>query len=288
MKKQLIAVAVMAGLSGAVCAQTVVTVNGSQIDSKEVAAQVAILVKESQNQIQDSPQLRQSITDRLITRTLMIQEAKRLKLDQNQQYLDALNKAEAEAKRLGDDKKTSFKEDWATFKDNLLTRAYLAAVVSSNRVTEQEGQNAYNELKKYYQGTQEVQLGEIVTRDADSASKAIADLKAKKNFSAVARQYTIDPAGKEAGGIPKTYVSLKDLQQGAEPVYTAIKDLKKGQFTDAPLQGNNGIYAVFYVNDKRAVKVPDFKELEPELMQRLQDARIQAAIESLYKKATIK
>ncbi|WP_231867751.1 SurA N-terminal domain-containing protein [Snodgrassella sp. CFCC 13594] len=288
MKKHLIAAAIIASLAGSALAQTVATVNGTKIDSKDVDAQVSLLIKESQNQLQDSPQLRDSITKRLVTRTLMIQEAKRLKLDQSPQYQNALKQAEAEAKRLGDDKKPGFKQDWATFQDNLLTQAFLAAVLGSNPVTKAESDSSYAEMKKYYQGTQEVQLGEIVTRDADSANKAVADLKAKKNFSAVARQYTIDPAGKEAGGIPKTYVSLKDLQEGAAPVYEAVKDLKKGQFTTAPLQGNNNIFAVFYINDKRNVKIPAFKEVEPAIVQRLQEARVQAAIAQLYQQATIK
>ena len=111
--------------------------------------------------------------------------------------------------------------------------------------------------------------------------------KAKKSFKSVASQYTIDPAGKAAGGIPKSYVALKDLEQSAPPLYAAVKDLKKGQYTTTPLQGN-GIFAVFYINDKRAVKVPSFKELEPELVQRLQEDRVEAAIGSLYQKATIK
>ena len=132
MKKQLLAALLITAFSGAALAQTVATVNGTKIDSTEVDAQVQMLSRESQGQVQDSPELRQSITKRLITRTLMIQEAKRLKIDQSPQYKAALDEAMAEAKKLGDDKKPGFKQDWATFQDNLLTRAFLAAVVGSH------------------------------------------------------------------------------------------------------------------------------------------------------------
>ena len=274
MKKQFIAAAIMFGLTGMAAAQTVVTVNGTKIDSKEVDNQVAILVQESQNQIQDSAELRKNITNRLITRILLIQAA--------------LSQAEAEAKRLGDDKKPGFKEEWSFFKDNLLTQAYLANVAKNNPVKPQDVSNAYNDMVKYYSGTQEVQLGEIITRDADTANKAIAQLKANKNFSTVAKEYTIDPAGRENGGIPKGYVAIKDLQESATPVYNAIKDLKKGQYTATPVQGNSNIYAVFYVNDKRNVKLPSQKEMTPVLSRRLQSALIAQAIDQLYKNATIK
>ena len=101
MKKQLLAALLITAFSGAALAQTVATVNGTKIDSAEVDAQVQMLSRESQGQVQDSPELRQSITKRLITRTLMIQEAKRLKIDQSPQYKAALDEAMAEAKKLG-------------------------------------------------------------------------------------------------------------------------------------------------------------------------------------------
>ena len=288
MKKQFIAAAIMFGLTGIAAAQTVVTVNGTKIDSKEVDNQVAILVQESQNQIQDSPELRKNITNRLITRILLIQAAKNQNLDKDPEYLKALSQAEAEAKRLGDDKKPGFKEEWSFFKDNLLTQAYLANVAKNNPVKPQDVSNAYNDMVKYYNGTQEVQLGEILTRDTNTANQAIAQLKAKKSFSTVAKEYTIDPAGRDNGGIAKGFVSLKDLQESATPVYNAIKDLKKGQYTATPVQGNGNIYAVFYVNDKRNVKLPSQKEMEPILSRRLQSALIAQHIEQLYKSASIK
>ena len=72
MKKHFIAAALLLSLSGFAFAQTVVTVNGTKIDSKEIDNQVSMLVKESNNQIQDSPQLRKEITNRLVIKILHI------------------------------------------------------------------------------------------------------------------------------------------------------------------------------------------------------------------------
>lgn len=286
MKKLLTAALITAAFSSAAWAQTVATVNGTKIDSKDIDTQVQLIVRDSQGQLQDTPELRQSITKRLITRTLMIQEAKRLKIDQDPQFKAALSDALAEARKAGDDKKPNFKEDWATFQDNLLTHAFLSAVVNSQPVSKEEVQKTYDEVKRFYQGSDEVQLGEIITQEQAEADKAIAELKARKSFKSVAAKYTIDPRGKAVGGIAPNYVALKDLEQSAPPLFAAIKDLKKGQYTSAPLQGD-GIYAVFYINDKRAVKVPAFKDLERELVQNLQEARVEAAISALYQKARI-
>lgn len=289
MKKHLIAATLMLSLTGLASAHTLVTVNGTKIDSKEVDSQVALLIKESNNQIQDSQQLRDDITNRLVMRTLLIQEAKKQKLDKNPQYLDLLKQAENKAKQLGDDKKPNFKTQWAIFKDDLLTQAYLASVAQSNPVQPEEVKSAYNELVKNYSGVKEVQLGEIILQDKNSAQKAIADLNAKKNFSSVAKQYTIDEAGRQKGGISNSYINLKDLQDSAGPVYNAIKNLKKGQYTATPvqIQPNQNIYVIFYVNDIRAVKIPSEAEIAPALTRRLQNTKVNAFLQQLVDQANI-
>lgn len=289
MKKHLIAATLMLSLTGLASAHTLVTVNGTKIDSKEVDNQVALLIKESNNQIQDSQQLRDDITNRLVMRTLLIQEAKKQKLDKNPQYLDLLKQAENKAKQLGDDKKPNFKTQWAIFKDDLLTQAYLASVAQSIPVQPEEVKSAYNDLVQNYAGVKEVQLGEIITQDKNSAQKAIADLNAKKNFSSVAKQYTIDEAGRQKGGISNSYINLKDLQDSAGPVYNAIKNLKKGQHTATPvqIQPNRDIYVIFYVNDIRAVKIPSEAEIAPALTRRLQNTKVNAFLQQLVDQANI-
>lgn len=289
MKKHLIAATLMLSLTGLASAHTLVTVNGTKIDSKEVDNQVALLIKESNNQIQDSQQLRDDITNRLVMRTLLIQEAKKQKLDKNPQYLDLLKQAENKAKQLGDDKKPNFKTQWAIFKDDLLTQAYLASVAQSIPVKPEEVKSAYNDLVQNYAGVKEVQLGEIITQDKNSAQKAIADLNAKKNFSSVAKQYTIDEAGRQKGGISNSYINLKDLQDSAGPVYNAIKNLKKGQHTATPvqIQPNQDIYVIFYVNDIRAVKIPSEAEIAPALTRRLQNTKVNAFLQQLVDQANI-
>lgn len=289
MKKTHFASALMlATLSGSLLAQTLVTVNGTKIDSKTIDEQVKILQSQSKGQVQDSPALRQELTQRQVGITLVGQEAKRLKLDQSNEYKQALEQARASAKQQGADKQPSFKQEWAAYENELLNQAYMAHVVRNNPVSDSDARSAYTNFSNFYKGSQEVQMGEIITRSKADADKAIADLKAKKNFQTVARQYTIDPQGKQNGGIPANYVRLKDLEQGAPAIYAAVKDLKKGGYTATPLQDNNGLFGVFYVNDKRAVKVPSFEEAKPGITQDLQAARVDAAIQALYQKADIK
>jgi len=286
MKKTYFASALMFALtSGTLFAQTLVTVNGQAIDSSVIDDQVAS-VRAGNPNIQDTPELRQMLTERQVISTVVTQEAKKLKLDQSAEFKAALEQARADAAKQGADKKPTFKTEWAAFENDLLGQAFASHIIRQFPVQEKDVKAAYNDFSNFYKGTQEVQLGEIVT-DSSNAQKAIADLDAKKSFVSVLNQYSIDEAAKKAGGIPKAYVPLKDLQESAPPLYAAVKDLKKGAHTKTPLQNGN-LYAVFYVNDRRNVTVPSYEASKNEIGSDLQAARVDAAIQSLLKKASIK
>ena len=287
MKKTYFASTLMLALaSGTLFAQTLVTVNGQAIDSSVIDDQVAS-VRASNPNVQDTPELRQMLTERQVISTVVTQEAKKLKLDQSAEFKAALEQARADAAKQGADKKATFKTEWAAFENDLLGQAFAAHIVRQYPVQEKDVKAAYNDFSNFYKGTQEVQLGEIVTDSSSNAQKAIADLDAKKSFVSVLNQYSIDEAAKKAGGIPKAYVPLKDLQESAPPLYAAVKDLKKGAHTKTPLQNGN-LYAVFYVNDRRNVTVPSYEASKNEIGSDLQAARVDAAIQSLLKKASIK
>ncbi len=129
-------------------------------------------------------------------------------------------------------------------------------------------------------------MGEILTDKEENAKKAVADLRAKKGFDAVLKQYSLNDRTKQTGA-PVGYVPLKDLEQGVPPLYQAIKDLKKGEFTATPLK-NGDFYGVYYVNDSREVKVPSFDEMKGQIAGNLQAERIDRAVGALLGKANIK
>lgn len=285
-KKHLISMLMTALVSGSLSAQTLVTVNGQTIDSSVIDAQVAAL-RAANNKIPDSPELRRELTERQVINTVVSQEAKRLKLDQSAEFKQALEHARTDAKKQGADKKAHFKTEWAAFESDLLGQAYAIHVLRQNPVQEKDVKTAYDNFSNFYKGTQEVQLGEIITRTQADAQKAISDLNAKKSFASVLKQYSIDERAKQAGGIQQGYVPLKDLQEAAPPLYAAVKDLKKGAHTTTPLQDSD-VYAVFYVNDRRDVKLPSYDESKSSIARDLQASRVDEALQSLLQKATIK
>ena len=241
MKAKILTSVALLACSGSLFAQTLVTVNGQKIDSSVIDAQVAAFRAEN-SRAEDSPRLRQALLENEVVNTVVAQEVKRLKLDQSAEFKDTLAKGfkdtlaklRAETKKSGDDKKPSFKFKtvWSAVEYELNGRAYALHIAKTQPVSEQEVKAAYDNISDFYKGTQEVQLGEVLTDKEDNAKKAVADLKAKKGFDAVLKQYSLNDRAKQTGA-PDEYVPLKNLEQDALPLYQAVKDLKKGEFTAA-------------------------------------------------------
>lgn len=285
MKAKILTSVALLACSGSMFAQTLATVNGQKIDSSVIDAQVAAFRAEN-SRAEDSPRLRQALLENEVVNTVVAQEVKRLKLDQSAEFKDTLAKLRAEAKKSGDDKKPSFKTVWSAVEYELNGRAYALHIAKTQPVSEQDAKAAYDNISGFYKGTQEVQLGEVLTDKEDNAKKAVADLKAKKGFDAVLKQYSLNDRAKQTGA-PDEYVPLKNLEQDALPLYQAVKDLKKGEFTAVPLK-NGDFYGVYYVNDRRDVKVPSFDELKEQIAGDLQAERIDHAVGALLNKADIK
>ncbi|QPT37875.1 peptidyl-prolyl cis-trans isomerase [Neisseria cinerea] len=285
MKAKILTSVALLAYSGSLFAQTLATVNGQKIDSSVIDAQVAAFRAEN-SRAEDSPRLRQALLENEVVNTVVAQEVKRLKLDQSAEFKDTLAKLRAEAKKSGDDKKPSFKTVWSAVEYELNGRAYALHIAKTQPVSEQDAKAAYDNISGFYKGTQEVQLGEVLTDKEDNAKKAVADLKAKKGFDAVLKQYSLNDRAKQTGA-PDEYVPLKNLEQDALPLYQAVKDLKKGEFTAVPLK-NGDFYGVYYVNDRRDVKVPSFDELKEQIAGDLQAERIDRAVGALLNKADIK
>ena len=286
MKKTLTAAILMAAFVTSASAQTLVTVNGEKIDSSAIDTQVQLIAQQSQGKVTDSQQLRAGLLNRMVTQTLVNQEAKKLKLEQSAAYKDALEKSRASAKQQSADKQANFKQQFAAYERDLLSDTYMYHVVSQNPVGEADVQKFYDEYKARYKGTDEVKLSEIFVSSEADAKAVVADLKKGQNFADVAKAKSVDASAKQSGGVNPRYMPLKDLQESAPLVYGAVSKLKKGQYSQAVNAQN--VWAVFKVDDKRAVDVPEFAKMKPAILNQLSNERINNAIGQLYQNADIK
>ncbi len=286
MKPTYIAAALSAALiSGSLFAQTVVTVNGTKIDSTELDRRVQAVVGSSQGQIQDSPELRQFIAQQTVMETVVTQAAKKQGLDKSKDYKDVEAESMKQAKAQGADKQADFKQQWADYQNQLLMQIYARDVITKNPVTDAQVKQRYNEIKQRYDNTDEIQVGEIITDNAEQIKAAERDLKAKKSFAEVARKYSIDPNIKAGGAVFSDYISVRDLQEARPQIYQAIGSLKKGQYSK-PVSGDK-LHAIYYVNDKRKIKVEPFEQINEGLRASMANERVQEAVGNLMQSASI-
>lgn len=286
-KNRIIATLVAVLLSGSLMAETLVTVNGTKIDSSELDFRVKNIQTNSQGKITDSPELRNQILNDLVVEQVVTKEAKRLGLEKSKEYKTAESEIQKQAREQGLDKKADYKKNLAIAQNQLLMMAYADNVIKQNPVSEQQIQERYNQIKAHYQNTEEIQLGEIVTNQESQAKAAIKELASKKSFADVAKKYSIDPNVKSGSEVPQTYIPLVDLKANNPRIYQAVQNLKKGEYTKSPLT-DNGIYVVFTVNDRRTLNIPSLNELRNSITETLANERIQNAIGSLIDKADIK
>ncbi|UOP04818.1 peptidylprolyl isomerase [Conchiformibius kuhniae] len=273
-------------LSGAVLAQTVVTVNGTPIDSKDVERRAKIFQANSKGQVPDSPALRSEITRELVVEALVTQEARRLKLDQSADFKNLEADALKELKAKGLDKDKDFKQNWADYRNLLLMQTYSRHLAKQRPITEPQLRSQYERIAQHFRNSDEVQLGLIVTDKAAQAQAALKELGAKKKFAEVAAKYSLRADAKQNGGIDPEYVPLKNLADQEPEIHAAVSPLAKGQYTKTPLKDGN-ISLILYVNDRRKVQLPPFERLKGDIEESLHQAQLDEAVDELGRKAKI-
>ncbi len=236
MKSSYVATTIVLALLGASPAFAVTElakVNGTPITDKDMAAALSGL-NESQraNVLKDSNSRRQ-ILDGLIDQTLLAQTAEKEKLDQDQDYKDALG---------------AFKKQ---FLANKLLQKNLAT-----KLTEPAAKKFYEAHKSRY-STDQVHAQHILVSDEEQAKSIMKEAKAdNSDFMALAEKYSKDPSAKNNRG---------DLGFFG-------RDRMVAEFTDAAFAGGEGEivgpvktsygYHVIKVVEKKSGKPLEYGEVE--------------------------
>ncbi len=230
-------------------------VNGVVISQERVEMNVKSAVSQGQA---DSPELRNAIRDDLISREVMVQAAVK----------DGLDKIADVAQQI------------ELARQTVLVNAYVQEQLKKNPISETQLQQAYETLKSKL-GDKEYDARHILLATEAEAKAVIAQLGKKGKFEKLATK-SLDTGSAERGGslgwtVPKNFV---------EPFANALLNLKKGEYTKEPVQSQFG-WHVIRLDDVRALKVPAFNELKPQLQQRLQQQAIQKTITDLRAAAKI-
>jgi len=246
-------------ISANVLAQNAVIVNGKSIPK----AQLDKLVQRSGQP--DNPQVRDQAREMLVTRELILQEADKRGVIQNELVREQLEQA-----RMG-----------------VLIAAVFEDYVEKEGVAEADLKAAYETVKAQYTG-KEYHVEHILVEKESDAKAIIAQLKAGANFEDIAKAKSQDPGSAKNGG-DLGWVSDKALV----PEFSkAMVQLKNGQITDKPVKSQFGWHIIKMV-DVRDVKAPSLEEIKDQLKQMItadknwQKAKFSEMLQKLRAKAKI-
>jgi peptidyl-prolyl cis-trans isomerase C len=246
-------------ISANVLAQNAVIVNGKSIPK----AQLDKLVQRSGQP--DNPQVRDQAREMLVTRELVLQEADKRGVIQNEMVREQLEQA-----RMG-----------------VLIAAVFEDYVEKEGIAEADLKAAYETVKLQYTG-KEYHVEHILVEKESDAKAIIAQLKAGANFEDLAKAKSQDPGSAKNGG-DLGWVSDKALV----PEFSkAMVQLKNGQITDKPVKSQFGWHIIKMV-DVRDVKAPSLEEIKDQLKQMIaadknwQKAKFSEMMQKLRAKAKI-
>jgi peptidyl-prolyl cis-trans isomerase C len=237
-------------------AQNIAVVNGTPIPKARVDALVEQLVHQGQ---QDSPQLQAAVREELINREILMQEAA----------------------RRGIPTRPDVKAQVAVAQQTVVLRALIEDFLKNNQPSDSEVKARYDALVKDA-GGKEYHLHHILVDNEDQAKDLIAKIKAGASFEDLAKQYSKDPgSGKNGGDLdwsdPKAYV----------PEFAAAAEkLQKGQMTDTPVHTQFG-WHIIRLDDTRDITPPPLEQVRPQIVQQIQQEKLQAFEESLRKNAKV-
>jgi len=235
----------------------VATVNG-----KEIHRSTVIEAQQSIPQARQLPleQIYDQLLDQVITNELVLEQAKKQKLEDDAQV------------------KAAFKDA----QDAILRRAWVAKKVESD-VTEPQVKSRFEELLKTAQPQEQVHARHILVASEDAAKAVLADLKSGVAFEDEAKAKTTEPQGKTNGGDLGYFTREEMVKEFSDVAFT----LKPGEVSQTPVKTNFGFH-IIKVEDRRMAPLPTYDEAKGQVRQQLAQEDIAKVVDSLKKGAAVK
>lgn len=221
-------------------------------------ARIDLFTKMATQNQPETPELRNKVRDHLITQEVLAQEAVKRGLDKTPDGAAQLDLVREQA----------------------LAQIYVQDYARKHPVTEEAMKKEYERAKADI-GNKEYHARHILVKTEDEAKAIIAQLKKGGSFEKIAAEKSED-ASKSNGGD----LGWAGLERYVPPFSAALKKLKKGQTTDAPVQTQFG-WHVIRLDGERTRKFPAYEEVKPQIQNQLQQRAVQKAIEDLRSKAKV-
>jgi peptidyl-prolyl cis-trans isomerase C len=207
----------------------------------------------------DGPELRSRVRDHLVRREVLLQAARKDRIDKDPELLQRM----------------------AYAKDEMLINAYLESWSRKHPVSDADITAEYDRAAAKLGTGSEYKASHILVDKEEDARSIIDNLKNGMDFATLA-VYSKDTGSKERGG---------DLGW-AEPVAyvkefsAALTALEKGKYTTEPVKTEYG-YHVILLEDVRKKAPPPLEQVKERMVQHLQQQAVQSHVTSLVGKAKV-
>lgn len=258
MKKHLLQAAAAAALLAALpaFAQNAAIVNGKPVPKARMdvlAQQLAAAGRPV------TPEMQGQLREEVVAREIFMQEAQKQGLDGTDDYKNQLELA----------------------RQAILIRQLFDNYRKTNAVSDADAQAEYDKFAAA-NGGKEYKARHILVEKEDQAQKILADLKKGAKFEDLAKKQSKDPGSGANGGDLDWAAPASFVPEFSE----AMIKLKKGETTPAPVKSQFG-YHIIRVDDVRQAQLPKLEEVKPQIVQQLQQQRLQKYQEELRAKAKV-
>lgn len=174
-----------------------------------------------------------------------------------------------------------FKKRLDIIRSQLVKQIYLENAVK-DKISDKAVKAEYDKFKKENKGKEEIKARHILVPSEEEAKQAIKDLDGGAKFEELATKRSSGPSAQNGGDLG--YFAREDM---LEEFSAAAFKLKKGEYTKEPVKTQFG-WHVILVEDKRERKVPDLKEVEVAIKNKLGQDALKGLIDGLRAGAEIK
>ena len=140
--------------------------------------------------------------------------------------------------------------------------------------------SAYKNLTEQYKNALEYNASHILVKEEGQAKSILTDLKGGKAFEEMAKEHSIGPTGKNGGKL-----DWFELNNMVPEFSTALMVLSEGDISQ-PVKTKFG-WHIIKLNKTREKKIPEFKDIKPQLVQNLRQKKINDYLSSLTENSKI-
>jgi peptidyl-prolyl cis-trans isomerase C len=184
-----------------------------------------------------------------------------------------------EAERKGIAAGADYRAQMELARQSILIRELFEDFRKKNPVGDADAKAEYDKFKAQASGT-EYRARHILVEKEDDAKALIAQIKGGAKFDELAKKNSIDTGSGANGGdldFAKADNFVPEFSQ-------AMVKLKKGEMTEAPVKTQFG-WHVILLEDTRAADFPAYDDVKSQIVQRLEQVKLQQYQEDLRKAA---